>query len=138
MKKENLLVMVVGILSIAIGLFFLLFYSKNQAKLIERCTKEVQGTVTNVEIELGTGEDDSDDIYVTVEYTVGDETYEVRKKSSKNYKEKEQLTVTYNPDDPTETFIIGVDEKVMTIRIGGIVFTIIGVLLLFLGIFKRW
>ena len=75
---------------------------------------------------------------MTVDYSVGDETYEVRKQSSKEYKEKEQLTVNYNPDDPTETYIIGVDDKVMTIQIGGIVFIIIGTLLFLLGIFKRW
>ena len=53
MKKENLLVIIVGIISIGIGIFFLFFYSKNQEKLIERCTKETQGIITDVEIEYG-------------------------------------------------------------------------------------
>ena len=138
MKKENLLVIVVGILAFGIGMYLLLFYSKNQAKLIERCTEQTQGIITNVEIETATGEDDTDDIYVTVEYSAGDENYEVTKQSSKLYKEKDSLTVTYNPDDPSENFIPDVDDGVKTLRIGGIIFTIFGIIGLLGGIFKRW
>lgn len=143
--KKKLFVILIGILSIAVGAF-LLIRGNDMAK---RCTTGTTGTVVEIieeKEENREAEDSGATVYDTyictyypvIEYKAGDKTisqkYYTGYGNENKYKVGDKVDILYDPNK-TEDYLIKGDEK--TSSIIGIVFIVVGVLVTLIGLIKK-
>ena len=96
-----------------------LFFAYDRDRpLLRGRTADAQGIVTMIEEEThtkygkGTSWEETQ-VYITVDYSVDGVPYETRKYSgsTREYYEGQEITITYNTDDPSETYLPGFAEK---------------------------
>ena len=141
--NKKIIVILVGILALGVGIF-LMVSGSNKAK---KCTVEAVGTVIDVieERQENTETDVSGaDIYDSytyvyypvIEYTVGDNTVSGKYSngtSKRKYNTGDKVDILYNPEN-IEEFIIKGDKS----NIIGIVFVVVGIIVVGTGIIKRF
>ena len=127
--NKKIISVLIGIVCIIIGIFILLSYFKAQ----NTQTAEATATIVRVdsEVQIDTDGFDTRYYYPVVEYTVNGQKYETRlpdsgTTNSTEYKEGENVTIIYNPDNPNELSKKGSIGGLL----GGIFFIIVGIVVL--------
>ena len=115
------LIMIIG------GIIFAAFMYMRTTQLVARCTQQVPGVVSNVRSQRDS-DSHTTSYKVTVDYQVNGADYSNKFKVKKNVSRGTEVTVNYNPSDPTEIFIDGLHKSAGShIRTGGFV-AILGVI----------
>ena len=132
MKKLG--VILIGIISIAVGIFIFL---SGQGK-VKRCTIETVGTVVGINQESSIDEDGitTYTYYPIIEYNVGDRKITKQSENgsgASEYMLNDKVDILYNPEN-IEEFIIKGDKS----NIIGIVFVVVGIIVVGTGIIKRF
>lgn len=130
---KRLLILIMGIVTIGLGIFIIV--SGN--KLAQVCTEETTGTVVGI---LREEETDSEGftsiVYIPqIEYKVGEQLVTAKGNGSSNasdHKVGEEIQIMYNPNNVEEHIIKG-DNSSM---VGGIIWIVLGAIILLVGIFK--
>ena len=127
---------IIGIIFVIIGIFVLVTYSN--AKKTQ--TAETIATIIRIDSEIQTDSDGFDTrwYYPVVKYSVNDEEYEKRlpdsgSTNSTEYKEGEEVAISYNPDKPDEFSKKGSKGGL----IGGIIFIAMGFIAAIASLFGR-
>ena len=115
---------VLGTLSIIVGLLCLLVFGPMRQARKDICTETTSGTVTMVS-RNDAGDSTSYDI--TVEYEIDGQKYTHRCSSGASAEIGETLTVWYDPADHNTCYVETVTSQPFMIRLAGIVFSAIGV-----------
>ena len=124
---NRIITLIVGIISIVIGIVILITHFTNQAKQ----TEEITATVVRIEsrVEQDTDGFDTRYYYPVISYTVNNQTYEKQLPDSgstisSDYKEGDTVVISYNPDNPNEISKKGSIGGL----IAGIFFIIVGII----------
>ena len=133
---QKLKVILIGVIFLAVGIFM---YVKGQNQT-QNCTVQTVGTVVEITEEMST--DSDGDItytyYPVIKYTADDKT--VRKQystGSSNYSKysiNDKIDILYNPSNVEEYIIKGDNSS----NIFGIIFGVVGILILLIGIIKKF
>jgi len=128
MKQKVFLI--ISLLIMFTGIFISTFGANNREKQIRKCTAETICTVTKVQ-----GPDDDGESEITAYYMAGTK-YIIRFSSYQSMEIGEELSVRYDPNDPTNYFIPGynddnVGEKALGILLAkmGLILSVISVVL---------
>lgn len=128
---RRLLFIIVGIVALGIGIFVMV----NGSRLAKVCTAEATGTVVGILREESTDSDGFTSIsYVPqIEYKVGEQLVTAKGNGSSNasdHKVGDQVEILYNPNNVEEYIIKGDNSS----NIGGIIWIVLGVIVLLVGI----
>ena len=134
---RKLIGLLFGIVAIVIGIVILVSHFNAQ----KTQTSEVVATIIRVDSEVETDTDGFDTrwYYPVVEYRVSGERYETRvpnvsSTDSTEYKENDTISLQFNPEKPTEVSQKGNNGSL----IGGIIFIILGFLVIVGTIFSKF
>ena len=130
--KKNL---VLGIISIAVGLLCLLWFGPARQAKKDVCTESTVGTVTSVSRQSD-ATNGSYDYSVWVEFEIDGEKYQDHCISSAEVTEGENLTVWYDPADHSTYYVDTVTSPPFMFTLGGVVFTAIGVYMVISSLIK--
>lgn len=122
-KKYAVRRVVFGLIIMAVGLFFALFWADKTNGTKSSCTETVSGTVTSVS-QIGSGEDKS--YRIEIEYIINGEKHSYSRTSSKYLDEGESVTVHYDPDDHNTVYVDKLSTSPFMFRLVGGVFALVG------------
>ena len=135
MKK--IITLIIGIACVVIGIAILVSYFNTQ----KTQTAETTATVVRIDSEMELDDDNIETRYYTpvVKYSVNGKEYEKqlsnsRTTNSTEYKEGQEITIKYNPDNPDELSKKG-DKGGL---IGGIFFIVVGIIVVITSVVGRF
>ena len=132
---SSLGLIVLGVIFIAVGVFFGVVLSNKVAETQARCTASTEGTVTSVtETE---DEDGNTEYEFTVDYEVGGKKHQKQSKTSRYMNYGDKFTVKYDPDDPDTSYIEGYNADPKMTRIMGGVLGAAGLIAIITGIGRK-
>ena len=128
---RRFLLLIIGIISVGMGIFIMI----SGSKLAKVCTEETTGTVVGILREEETDSEGFTSIsYVPqIEYQIGEQLVSVKGKGSSNaseYQVGDEIEIKYNPENVQEYIIKGDNSA----NIGGIIWICIGIIVLLIGI----
>lgn len=112
--------MVCGVIFIVFGLVSIFVFGRLDEQKIKRCSKETKAVVVRIK-EKGKAEDKSLEYVTDLVYTVDEQEYKVRYTLDKDLKMDTKIKLKYNPDDPSEHYIEGIDKTGGSSRVIGAV-----------------
>ena len=104
----------------------------NKVRLDSECTEETVCTVTEVEVHRTSK--NGGKYTVRFAYTVDGEEYEFKDRTSAKYKAGDEVTLYYDPDDPSDAYVDVSPKK--TLYVEGMLITVSAGLLVFVMIAK--
>ncbi len=112
--------LVCGVILIVFGLVSIFVLSIGNEKKIARCTEETKAVVVRVK-EKGKAENKSLEYTTDLVYTVDEQEYKIRYTLTEDLKVDTKVKMKYNPADPTEHYIEGIDKTGGSHRVIGAV-----------------
>ncbi len=117
--------MIFGGLLIVFGLISIFLLSRLDDKRIQRCTERTDAVVVKIK-QKGKVEDKSAEYVTDFEYTIDDNVQTSRYTLRTDMGMGTKVTLNYNPEDPSEYYIDGIDKNSNNSRITGIIAIAVG------------
>ena len=127
MDKAGTKKFAIPVIMIIGGIIFGAVMYMRTTQLVARCTQQVTGMISNVKSQRDS-DSHTTSYKVTVDYKVDGKDYSNKFKAKKNINTGTEVTVNYNPSDPSEIFIDGLHKSAGSyIRSGGFI-AILGII----------
>ena len=120
--------MIIGALFMVFGIISIFLFSRMEDEKIRRCSEETKAVIVKVK-QKGSIEDKSVSYITDFEYTVEDTVYSVRYVLNIDMGVDTKVKIRYNPDDPGELYIPGIDRTADNNRLIGILATGVGLVI---------